>query len=43
MTGMNDLIDKRIKERQEKCLHTYRLIRNRTGIFCSMCAKRLDE
>jgi len=43
MTGMNDLMDKRIKERQDVCLHNFDKIKNRTGIFCSVCGKRLDE
>lgn len=44
MTGMNDLMDKRIEERQNKCLHNFDKLKDSRGyLFCSVCAKRLDE
>jgi len=44
MTGMNDLMDKRIKERRERCTHGFDKLKNSGGnLFCSVCVKRLSK
>jgi len=45
MTGLNDLMDERIKKRQEKCSHFYQdmILGSNEEIFCGKCAKRLKK
>jgi len=41
MTGLNNLMDERIRKRQENCPHNYQdLVFTSNGVFCGKCAKR---
>ena len=41
MTDLNDLMDERIRKRQDNCPHLYQdRIEHPLGVFCGKCAKR---